>query len=549
MLEGATQWPEKLREDYIKKGYWENVSIGDAFDRVAEFFPQREALVSNDVRISYERLKIITDHLARSFLSAGLKPLDTVIIQLPNVPEFVYCFLALIKAGIIPVLSLPQHRFGEISGLATASKAKAYIIPDTYRKFSYPELAQEVQEAVPTIEKVFVAGETALEGQILISSLLGNVMDLKAVTGPEIAKPDASEVALLLLSGGTTGIPKIIPRTHNDYVYNCKINAMYVGMNKYSRYLAVAPMAHNMSMSCPGVLGTLLFGGTVVLSPSTSAQTMCELVEKERITILPLVPTLVINILNFPERKNYDLSSLFCIISGASKTNLEVAKRVNEELKGCTLFLQFGMAEGMVTMSDPDNPKELETIGRPLSPADEVRIVDEEGNEVQPGEIGELLCRGPYTIQGYFNSPEVNARSFTSDGFYRTGDVVRWDVATGCLVIEGRQKDLINRGGEKISAEEVENLILANPKVKNAAVVAMPDAVLGEKACAFVILKDNETLTFEELISFLKDKQMASFKLPERLEIVDSFPLTNIGKVSKKDLRLKIEQILAKENA
>lgn len=548
MLEGALQWPDEFREIYIKKGYWENASIGEAFDRVAEFFPKREALVCNDVRISYDRLRIITDHLAKSFLTAGLKPLDTVIIQLPNTPEFVYCFLALIKAGIIPVLSLPQHRFGEISGLATASKAKAYIIPDTYRGFNYPELAKEVQKAVPSIEKVFVAGVTANKGQTLISTLLGNVMDIETTTGPEITKPDPSEVALLLLSGGTTGIPKIIPRTHNDYVYNCKINALYVGMNKYSKYLAVAPLAHNMSMSCPGVLGTLLYGGTVVLAQSTAAQAMCELVEKEKITILPLVPTLVINILNFPERKNYDLSSLFCIISGASKTNLEVAKRVNSELEGCTLFLQFGMAEGMVTMSDPDNPKELETIGRPLSPADEVRIVDEEGRDVKPGEVGELLCRGPYTIRGYFNSPEVNARSITPDGFYRTGDVVRWDVETGCLVIEGRQKDLINRGGEKISAEEVENLILANPKVKNTAVVAMPDPVLGEKGCAFVILKGNETLTFEELISFLKDKQMASFKFPERLEIVESFPLTNIGKVSKKDLRLLIEQKLAKEN-
>ncbi|MDT3701121.1 MAG: AMP-binding protein [Thermincola sp.] len=218
-----------------------------------------------------------------------------------------------------------------------------------------------------------------------------------------------------------------------------------------------------------------------------------------------------------------------------------------DRIAGCTLFLQFGMAEGMITMSDPNEPNEMTTIGRPLSPADEVRIVDEEGCDVKAGEVGEMLCRGPYTLRGYFNAPEINARSFTSDGFYRTGDVVRLDPSTGCLVIEGRQKDLINRGGEKISAEEIENLILAHPKVKNAAVVAMPDPVLGERSCAFVILKSNEVMGLEELNNFLREKQMASFKLPERLEAVEAFPLTNVGKVSKKDLRILIEQKLETE--
>jgi len=548
MLDGAVQWPEEFQEIYVKRGYWENTTIGEAFDRIAEFFPGKEALVCNDERISYGQLRNITDNLAKSFLDAGLKPLDIVIIQLPNIPEFVYCFLALLKAGIIPVLSLPQHRFGEISGLAAASEAKAYIIPDTYRGFCYSDLAKEVQEAVPSLEKVFVAGEAGIEGQTLISTMMTDDVVTETTSGPELVKPDPSEVALLLLSGGTTGVPKMIPRTHNDYVYNARINALYVGINKYSKYLAVAPAAHNMTLACPGILGTFLYGGTVVLAQSTAPQKICELVEKEKATILPLVPSIVINLLNSAERKEYDLSSLFCIISGASKLNPEVAKRVTPEL-GCTLFLQFGMAEGMITMSDPNEPDEMVTIGRPLSPADEVRIVDEEGCDVRPGVTGEMMCRGPYTIRGYFNAPEINARSFTADGFYRTGDVVRLDTSTGCLVIEGRQKDLINRGGEKISAEEVENLILANPKVRNTAVVAMPDPVLGERSCAFVILKSDETLGFEELTNFLREKQMASFKLPERLEIVESFPMTNVGKVSKKDLRKIIEQKLEVEKS
>lgn len=547
MLEGAVKWPEEFRELYIKKGYWENVTLGDAFDRVAEFFPKREALVYNNVRMSYGELKKISDQMARAFLDSGLKPLDVVILQLPNTPEFVYCFLGLLKAGIIPVLSLPQHRYGEIHGLAEASGAKAYIIPDTYREFDYLELAEEVRAAVPSIEHIFVAGKTAKGGQTLISDLLEKQIELESLDF-ELVKPNAAEVALLLLSGGTTGVPKMIPRTHNDYAYNAKINALYVGANKYTVYLAVAPVAHNMTLSCPGILGTFLFGGKVVLAPATDPQTTCRLVEKEKVTILPIVPSMVINLLNFEARKEYDLSSLFCVISGASKLNPEVAKKVAPEL-GCTLFLQFGMAEGMLTMTDPSEPEEitLATIGRPLSPGDEVRIVDEEGNDVEPGETGEMLCRGPYTLRGYFRAPTVNERTFTGDGFYRTGDVIRQDPATGCLIIEGRQKDLINRGGEKISAEEVENLILANSKVKNVAVVAMPDPVLGEKSCAFVILKPNETLDLAELVNFLVDMKMARFKLPERLEVVDTLPLTNVGKVAKKDLRLLIEQIVESE--
>lgn len=548
MLEGFVQWPEEFRDTYIKKGYWENVALGDAFDRIAEFFPKREALVFGDERISYGMLKNITDRLARGFLNTGLKPLDTVVLQLPNIPEFVYCFLALLKAGIIPVLCLPQHRLSEISGLAAGAKAKAYIVPDVYRDFDYLELAREVQAAVPSVEKVFIAGGKSREGQTLISTLLNSITDAEVQNGPELNRPDPLEVALLLLSGGTTGVPKMIPRTHNDYVYNARINALYVGINRYAVYLAVAPMAHNMTLACPGILGTFLYGGKVVLAPSTDPQTICSLVQKEKVTILPLVPAIVINLLSYEARKEYDLSSLFCLISGASKLNPEVAKRVGPEL-GCTLFLQFGMAEGMITLSDPNAPDEMTTIGRPLSPGDEVRIVDEEGRDVGPGETGELLCRGPYTLRGYFNAPEINAKSFTPDGFYRTGDVVRRDPANGCLVIDGRQKDLINRGGEKISAEEVENWILAHPKVKNTAVVAMPDPVLGERSCAFVILKPDETLDLKELTEFLLEKKMAKFKIPERLETVESFPLTNVGKVSKKDLRLLIEQKLKSEAA
>lgn len=203
-------------------------------------------------------------------------------------------------------------------------------------------------------------------------------------------------------------------------------------------------------------------------------------------------------------------------------------------------------------MTDDTSDEErviFETIGRPVSPADEIRIVDENGLDVPPGEVGEMICRGPYTIRGYYNAPEHNKTAFTEDGFYRSGDLMKMDVESGCYIVDGRIKDMINRGGENISAEELDNLILSHPKVKNGAVVAMPDPVLGEKCCAYVVLKENQSLDLPELNSFLLDKQIAKFKLPERLEIVDELPLTNVGKVSKRELKIDIEEKIKRENA
>jgi len=249
------------------------------------------------------------------------------------------------------------------------------------------------------------------------------------------------------------------------------------------------------------------------------------------------VPALLIRLINDPSIGRFDLSSLRIIQSGGQRMQPEVRLRTKQLIPSVTVQENFGMSEGMLFFVRLDDSEEvrLETCGKPLSPDDEVRLVDEEGREVAHGEVGELTCRGPYTLRGYFGVPEYNARQFTPDGFYRSGDLMRLH-PTGNYVVEGRKKDLINRGGEKISAEEIENLILSHPCVQNIACVPMPDAVLGERMCAFVVLKGGHSLTLEELVSFLKEREIAKFKLPERLEIVSDFPVSTFGKVSKKAL-------------
>ena len=304
-----------------------------------------------------------------------------------------------------------------------------------------------------------------------------------------------------------------------------------------------------LPVSSPGLLGAVSVGASVAMYPSTEPERVFEVIQREKGTCLAVSPALLIQLLDSPHRAKYDLSSLRQVEAGGQKMLPELADRTRAAWPHATPVQVFGMAEGLVNMTRLDDPVDVirDTQGRPTSPGDEIRIVDDEGGdggrEVAPGEVGELLTRGPYTIRGYYKAEDHNRAAFTSDGFYRTGDMVRLH-PSGNLVVEGRKKDMINRGGEKISAEEIENLILSHDAVHMVAVVAMPDPVMGEKSCVFVIPKAGRTLTLPELTAFLLQKRIAKFKLPERLELVQSFPLTAVGKVSKKDLRTQIAKKL-----
>jgi non-ribosomal peptide synthetase component E (peptide arylation enzyme) len=310
------------------------------------------------------------------------------------------------------------------------------------------------------------------------------------------------------------------------------------------------PISHNFAMSSPGFLGTLYNGGTVVPIPSTKTEDVLEAIEREKITIMPTPPALLIRWMESEVLPNYDLSSFRVALAGGARLNAEAAKRVKPVL-GCDYHQNLGMSEGTLFWTREGDPEDLllNTQGAPMFDEDEVKMVDENDNEVPHGEEGELLVRGPITIRGYYNSPEYNQKAFTPDGYYRTGDVARF-YKDRYVTVEGRIKDTINRGGEKISAEEVENHILAHPKVENCALVAMPDREMGEKACAFILTKEKQPLAFDELVEFLKsERHIATFKLPERIELIDEFPMTKVGKIDKKELRSMISEKLSQEAA
>jgi 2,3-dihydroxybenzoate-AMP ligase len=545
VLDGYVPWPDDVAARYRRKGYWEGVTLAERLDAWAARSGDQIALVGGGQRLSYRDLALRSSQLAAGLRGVGIGRGERVIVQLPNVPEFVTLCFALFRVGALPVLTLPAHREHEIVYLAQHSEAVAYAVPGTAQGFDYLELGRTVRAAVPSLKHLLVAGETDDPHAHSLSRLEQGFDDVAGDEGHD--GPHPSDVALFLLSGGTTGLPKLIPRTHDDYGYNVRACAEASAFGAGTVYLATLPVAHNFPFGCPGMLGTFHAGGRVVMCPSPDPEVAFALIEQERVTATSLVPALAIRWLESPLRERFDLTSLRQIQVGGQKFNPEVAARV-QPLLGARVQQVFGMAEGLINYTRLDDPDDvvLETGGRPVSPDDEIRIVDEDEQPVAAGEPGQLLTRGPYTPRGYFRAEAHNRAAYTPDGFYRTGDIVRMH-PSGNLIVEGRVKDLINRGGEKISVEEVENLILAHPRVREVAVVAMPDPVLAERACAYVIPRDDATLTLGELTTFLAGRGVAKFKFPERLELVEAFPLTNVGKVSKKDLREDIARRLQTE--
>ncbi|ANH94718.1 (2,3-dihydroxybenzoyl)adenylate synthase [Streptomyces sp. SAT1] len=533
----APTWPEEFAARYRAAGYWRGETFGGMLRQRAAAHPDRVALVdpAPERRTwTYRELDRAADRLAAGFTARGIGRGDRVVVHLPNRGEFVEVVFALFRIGALPVYALPAHRESEIAHFCSFSEAVAYVIPDVHGGFDHRELATRIQERTPGLRHVFVAGEAGAHTPLA---------DVPCEPAAEPEGPRPHELAFLQLSGGTTGVSKLIPRTHDDYLYSLRGSNEICGVDADTRFLVVLPAAHNFPMSSPGWLGVLYAGGTAVLCPAPDPGTAFPLIERERITMTGLVPPLALVWTDAAPASAYDLSSLELVLVGGAKYSEQAARRLEPAL-GCRLMQVFGMAEGLVnyTRLDDDPETVVTTQGRPISPDDEIRIADDEGREVPEGAFGHLLTRGPYTIRGYWRAPDHNRTAFTEDGFYRTGDIVR-RTPSGHLVVEGRAKDQINRGGEKVAAEEIENIILGHPSVHDVSLVAVPDEFLGERTLAYVILRAGaEPLLPAAVKRFVRERGVAAYKVPDLVEFVDTFPQTGIGKVSKKHQRSTAEQ-------
>lgn len=528
-----TPWPDTDAERYRTLGYWRGETYPQVLARLVAAHGGRTAVVDEHRRLTYAELDVLSDRVAHGLRDRGLGTADRVLVQLPNRSEFLVVWWALQKIGAVPVHTQPGHRRSELTHLGALCGARAHVLPDVHAGFDHRVLADEVRAAVPAVELLVVLGDPQGRADAV------TIAELEATepTGPPLDAGSApGDVAVLLLSGGTTGLPKLIPRTHDDYTYNGRTAAEVAQMGPDCVYLAVLPVAFNYTMNCPGVLGAMEQGGTVVLAGLPDPGHCYELIERERVTHAAINPQLTPLWLEEAEFTRADLSSLRVLQIGSARLADDTARRVVAEF-GATLQQVFGMAEGMLSLSRLDEPAELRTTtqGRPISEADETRVLAPDDTEVPDGEVGELVTRGPYTLRGYYRAGAHNARGFTDDGFYRTGDLVRRS-ASGHLNVVGRAKDQINRAGEKIAATEVEGHLLAHPGIRSVALLAGADEDLGERSVAFVVPADGLRPDRAVLAAHLDALGVAAYKVPDEVRILDEMPLTPLGKMDKKAL-------------
>jgi 2,3-dihydroxybenzoate-AMP ligase len=543
MLKGCVAWPEEFARRYTEAGLWEGITVSEMVERTARRQPEKVAVVHGKACTTYGELVLSAKRLANGLVSLGLQPQDRVIVQLPNNVEFVSLYLALNYIGVIPVMALRAHRHAEIRHFVRSSAAVAYFIADRVGSFDYRPMAADIAGEFASLRHVVVAGEpgpnqTAYHTLSVDGRADDHLHDER--------RPDPTDVSTMLLSGGTTSLSKLIPRTHNDYVYNVRVCAEVAGFSADTVFMAMLPLAHNYNLACPGMLGVFHAGGTLVIAGSTDAGELFATIAREQVTNVAAVVPLITTWLNDDVARRFDVSSLKVVQNGGARLPPELRDRLRREFR-CIPQEIYGTAEGLINMTRLTDSDDLllESSGAPVSEWDEIAVLDDQDREVADGGQGELVTRGPYTIRGYYNAPDINAQAFTSDGFYRMGDIVR---KRGRYVYtEGRRKDLINRGGEKISCDEIENLIFQLSQVREASLVAMPDPVFGEKACACIVLQPGAELTFDQLIAHLRAQQIASFKLPERLELMESFPISPAGKILKRELREIVAQRIALE--
>jgi mycobactin salicyl-AMP ligase len=534
VLDGFVPFPADRAAAYRAAGYWTGRPLDTILSDAARQWPDRIAVrdAMSDAGITYAELDDQADRAASGLLRAGIAPGDRVLLQLPNGCQFAVALFGLLRAGAIPVMCLPGHRAAELGHFAAASDATGLLIADAAGGFDYRAMASGLSKEHAALEHVIVDGDP---GPFISWAQLRD----QAATGTPPPPPDPGSPALLLVSGGTTGTPKLIPRTHDDYVFNAKASAELCGLTSDDVYLAVLSAGHNFPLACPGLLGAMTVGATTVFGTDPSPEAAFAAIARHGVTVTALVPALAKLWAQACGWEPVTPKTLRLLQVGGAKLEPEDARLVRGAL---TPGLQqvFGMAEGLLNYTRLDDPPELteHTQGRPLSTADELRVVDAQGEPVAQGEEGELLVRGPYTFNGYFRAERDNERSFDPDGFFRSGDVVRLR-SDGYLVVTGRVKDVICRGGETISAADLEEQMHSHPSIFSAAAVALPDSYLGEKICAAVVFNDPE-LSLAELNGYLDERGVAAHARPDVLVAMTALPTTPIGKIDKKAIASQV---------
>ena len=535
-----TRYEAQVIAEFFRNGEWLPLSLADIWDKNAERYPHREAVVGERNRYTWEQAKTAIDRLALGLLELGFQKDEVLVIQLPNYAELPLLRVACEKAGVLCLPVLRNLRTKEVEYILGRLKVRGLVIPWKYRGFDYFEMASQIKPGLPDLKHIVVLADEVPEGTISLKEMLGRPLEKKY--SPEYLagrsyRPE--EVSLINHTTGTTGFPKFVEYTmaarlcmgrgfvetlkltHRDVV--CALGAVPAGANTVI-YFGVPNSASKM-----------------VVLENFDAETALKVIEKERVTVACGVPAMWSMMIEHPRLKDYDISSVRLWWNAGAFLPAPLGAEVEARLGG-TILSGFGASDfGGTTYTELDTPAEIRFMTVGTGRAGTIfKIVDDKGRELELGEVGEIWGTGPSCASGYFQDSEATWRAWTEDGWFRTGDLGRID-SQGNLVIAGRKKDLIIRGGQNVYPAETESILLSHPSVAAVAVVAMPDAVMGEKACAYVELQEGCSLAFSEMIQFLTNQDIALYKIPERLELIAEMPMVGGGqKIDKKVLQKDI---------
>ena len=553
--------PAALQRD-VDAGYLGPRTLIEAYMDTHARFAHRPALLGPEGTVTHGELDDITNRVAAAFMDLGLQPLDRVVFQAPNCNELIYGWLGCMKAGLIPLCTLVSHREREIGYLAHHARAKLHFVQGDDPKFDHVEFAHRMRAEAPSLQHIVVARGPARDGALSLKDMYEAQDPVRAKARVLAVERDPFQVALFHLSGGTTGVAKIIPRFANEYLYMMQAIAEFNGLDENDVFYCPTPFMHNLNMgTCTGP--TLLMGGAMVMTPTLDPDTVKTVLQKCKPTRLVMGGPVFAKMAPQME-KNRKASKVFHalpflrhLLPGIAKQLIDFrqvrmvyaasgARKIGKVM-GVPAVQIFGMTEGVImyTRSDDDYETRVTSVGRPVSPHDHVKILRPGTEEELPlGEVGEPAFSGPYTTHGYYDAPERNLEAFTSDGYYRSGDLMSCRLINGkhYYFFEGRIKDVVDRGGEKINAGEVEEAILTHPSIIACGVLGLKDRSLGERMCACIVVRPgHEAPDVASLGQHLQAYGLAKFKWPERLEVLPELPATHVGKLDKIALRKKFD--------
>lgn len=512
-------------------GYWVEDTTNEALEKLARERPNDLAIDDGRVRMTWAQAHQRARRLAAHFISLGLTSDDVVAIQLPNWSEFAIAVNAAIMAGVPFCQVHSDFRSREIEFVLSYTKAAVFIAPVTFRKFDYLPMIAEIRPRLLNLRHIMAVGADVPNGAFDLRKFLDTDGPLAVPDAAiEARRPRGNDLARVAFTSGTTGDPKAVLHLHNTT--NCAIRFINRDHRLGPRDVILLILPVGLNWGLFNTLQAITCGAPLIMLEQFTAAGVLEAIEKHGVTYLCCAPAHIVSLLGSPDLAKRDVSSLKVAVTGGASCPIEVIREFGRRMPG-TLLELYGMLEAGLqscTLIDDDPESVVGTVGKPIAEV-QSKVVNDKGETCKPDEIGEILSRGPSVTIGYYNNPDANARAFTGDGWFHTGDLGTFD-ARGYLRIVGRKKEMLIRGGANIYPREIEEVLYQHPKIRDAAVIGVPDPRLGEKTCACVVPKDGETITFEEVVEFLRPK-IATYKLPEVFKVFSDLPRTPTGKIQK----------------